>query len=134
MAPACDDEMMPSKRPPERSFQARVEGAAKGRAYVVLAFDPEKAWGPRARYHVRGTINGNAVRGALEQFGKGYFLPLGPAYRRDTGLNLGDLVTVMLMPEGCSEALMDMVTALRPSRSREVFDGCVSIGKTTAMD
>jgi hypothetical protein len=40
------------------------------------------------------------VRGALGQFGKGYLLPLGPAYRRDAGLSLVDLVTVMLMPEG----------------------------------
>jgi len=63
----------------ERSFRARLEGGEKGRVYLVLPFDPEKAWGPRARYHVRGTINGQKVRGALEQFSKGYFLPLGPA-------------------------------------------------------
>ena len=85
---------------PERSFQTRLEGAEKGRAYVVLPFDPVNTWGLRSRYHVRGTIDGLGVRGALEQFDKGYFLPLGPAYRRDAGLQLGDLVTVTLMPEG----------------------------------
>ena len=85
---------------PERSFQTRLEGAEKGRAYVVLPFDPVNTWGLRSRYHVRGTINGLGVRGALEQFDKGYFLPLGPVYRRDAGLQLGDLVTVTLMPEG----------------------------------
>ena len=63
--------MMQSKRTVERSFHARIEGTAKGRAYVVLSFNPEKEWGPRMRYHVRGTINGMTVRGALEQFGKG---------------------------------------------------------------
>jgi hypothetical protein len=126
---ACDDETMQSKRTAARSFQARIEGAAKGRAYVVLAFDPEKEWGPRARYHVRGTINSKTLRGPLEQFGKGYFLPLGPAYRRDAGLSLGDLVSVMLMPEGPQrEALAaDIVAALEaePEAAR-FFDGLAS--------
>jgi hypothetical protein len=29
---------------PERSFQTRLEGAEKGRAYVVLPFDPVNTW------------------------------------------------------------------------------------------
>ena len=66
--------------------------------YVVVPFDPEKAWGLRRRYHVTGTINGMTVRGALEQFSKGYFLPLGPAYRRAAALKPGDPVSVELMP------------------------------------
>jgi hypothetical protein len=120
---------MPSKQTAERSFQARIEGTAKGRAYVVLAFDPEKAWGPRPRYHVRGTINGMPVRGALEQFGKGYFLPLGPAYRRDASLTLGDPVTVMLMPEGPQrEALApDIAAALDAEpEAAKFFEGLAS--------
>ena len=66
------------------------------------------------------------MRGALEQFDKGYFLPLGPAYRRDAGLQLGDLVTVTLMPEGPqSKGLAaDIVAALEaePDAAR-FFDG-----------
>jgi hypothetical protein len=120
---------MQSKRTVERSFQARIEGTAKGRAYVVLSFNPEKEWGPRMRYHVRGTINGMTVRGALEQFGKGYFLPLGPAYRRDAGLTLGDLVTVMLTPEGPQRDALaaDIVAAIEaePEAAR-FFDGLAS--------
>jgi hypothetical protein len=118
--------VMPSKRTPERLFQATLEGSERGRVYVVLPFDPEKTWGLRPRYHVRGTINGMAVRGALEQFGKGYFLPLGPAYRSGAGLQLGDRVTVVLTPEGPqSEALApDIVAALHsePEAAR-FFDG-----------
>ena len=82
---AWDHVFMQSKHSAERSFKARLEGTEKGRMYVVLPFDPEKTWGVRARYHVRGAINGLAVRGALEQFSKGYFLPLGPAFRRGAG-------------------------------------------------
>jgi Bacteriocin-protection, YdeI or OmpD-Associated/Domain of unknown function (DUF1905) len=103
---------MPSKREPRQLFQARLEGAEKGRVYAVLPFDPERIWGSRPRYHVRGTINGVAVRGALVKFGRGYFLPLGHVYRRDAGLQLGDLVEVVLMPEGPqSEALAPDVSA-----------------------
>ena len=120
---------MQSKGAAEQSFQAKIEGTAKGRAYVVLPFDPEKVWGPRARHHVRGTINGMGVRGALEQFSQGYFLPLGPAYRRDAGLTLGDLVTVILTPEGPQrEALAaDIAAALEaePEAAR-FFDGLAS--------
>jgi len=117
---------MPSKRTPERSFAGRLEGSGKGRVYVVLPFDPEKAWGPRQRYHITGSINGARIRGALEQFAKGYFLPLGPAWRRSLGLGPGDSVTVTLAPEGPqSEALApDIVAALEaePDALR-FFDG-----------
>jgi hypothetical protein len=117
---------MPSKHNLERQFQARLEGSQKGRVYVVLPFDPEKIWGVRTRYHVRGTINGQRVRGALEQFGKGYFLPLGPAYRRGAGLELGDEVAVALTPEGPqSEALAaDIAAALAAEPdAAQFFDG-----------
>jgi hypothetical protein len=110
----------------ERSFKAKIEGTEKGRAYIVMPFDPAKAWGARERYHVRGTINGNTVRGPLEEFGRGYFLPLGPVYRRDNGLHVGDTVEVTLTPEGSrSEALAaDIAAALQgePEAAR-FFDG-----------
>jgi hypothetical protein len=127
---------MPPKRTEERSFQTTVEGSEKGRVYLVLPFDPAKAWGPKDRYHVRGTINGNKVRGPLEQFGRGYFLPLGPAYRRGTGLKPGDAVDVTLMPEGPqSDALApDIVDALaaEPEAAR-FFDGLASFYRKNYM-
>jgi hypothetical protein len=111
---------------PERSFEARVEGAGKGRVYVVLPFDPEQAWGFRERYHVRGTINGRGVRGALERFSRGYVLPLGPAYRRDAGLAVEDPVAVVLKPEGPQRESLapDIAAALEaePEAAR-FFDG-----------
>ena len=109
-----------------QSFAARLEGTEKGRVYIVLPFDPRKVWGGRERYHVRGSINGVRVRGPLELFGKGYFLPLGPAWRRDSGLQLGDPVTVVLEPEGPqSEALApDLVAALAAHPdAKQFFDG-----------
>jgi hypothetical protein len=61
------------------------------------------------RYDVSGTINGMKLRGRLEQSGRGYFLPLGPAWRRDTRLKPGDAVSVVLMEE-------------RPPRGNLAFD------------
>jgi hypothetical protein len=117
---------MQSKHQAAQSFQARLEGTEKGRVYVVLPFDPEQVWGVRERYHVRGTINGMGVRGALERFSKGYFLPLGPAYRRGAGLQPGDAVAVVLLPEGPqSEALaadISAALAAEPDAAR-FFDG-----------
>ena len=110
----------------ERSFQAKIEGSEKGRAFLVLPFDPEKVWGQRTRYHIRGTINGAPVRGPLEKFDRGYFLALGPAYRRDTGLQLGDTVTVTIEPEGPqSKALAsDIAAALAEEpEAAKSFDG-----------
>jgi hypothetical protein len=115
-----------SKRTGERSFQGKLEGTEKSRVYLVLPFDPEKVWGPRVRYHVRGTINGKTVRGALERFGKGYFLPLGPAYRCGADLHPGDVVAAALAPEGPqSETLAaDIAAALAAEPvAAEFFDG-----------
>ncbi|HLJ51317.1 MAG TPA: YdeI/OmpD-associated family protein [Bryobacteraceae bacterium] len=117
---------MGSKGNAERSFKAKLEGSEKGRAFVVLPFDPEKVWGRRPRYHIRGTVNGAPVRGPLEKFERGYFLALGPAYRRDSGLQLGDSVAVTLEPEGPQrEALAeDIVAALADEpEAAQFFDG-----------
>jgi len=117
---------MQPKHTLEQSFQASLEGDDKGRAYVVLPFDPRKAWGPRPRYHIRGSINGRTVRGALEQFGRGYLLPLGPTYRRDAGLQPGDVLNVVLMPEGPQRQSLagDIVAALDAEPdAAQFFDG-----------
>lgn len=93
-----------------------------GRVAVVLPFDPDAAWGAKARHHVTGTVGGCVVRGELERVdgagdeggadsgvgrgaadgaGRGGFvLILGPAWRRDNGLDAGAVVEVVVAPEG----------------------------------
>jgi hypothetical protein len=79
-----------------KRFRCTIEGSEKGRVFISLPFDPAEAWGTRVRYDVRGTINGMKVRNTLQEFGKGHFMPLGPAWRRDNGLRPGDVVDVVL--------------------------------------
>src|SRR5207244_1645740 len=96
---------------------------------IALPFDPADVWGPRPRYHIHGTINGCTVRGALEKFAKGYFLPLGPAYRRGAGLSLGDEVAVVLAAEGPQRENLapDIAAALDAEpEAGEFFDGLAS--------
>ncbi len=80
-------------------FQATLEGTEKRRVFVPLPFDPATRWGPRDHYYVAGTINGVKFRGRLDKSGKGYFLPLGPAWRQTAGVRPGDLVHVEIIDE-----------------------------------
>lgn len=91
----------------EQRFRASIEGSEKGRAYVVLPFDPAAVWGARSRYHVTGTINGRPFRGPVERSGVGFFLSLGPAWRRDNGLAPGNSLAIALRPEGPQADALD---------------------------
>jgi hypothetical protein len=77
-----------------------VLAVEKSRVFVPLPFDPEEVWGRRERLHVTGTVNGIRVRGVIERFGPKDGVVLGPVWRRDCGLDVGDRVSVTLMPEG----------------------------------
>ena len=91
--------------------------------YIKLPFDPNEAWGDKARHHVRGTINGVAVRGPLTSDGEGYRLSMGPAWLRDSGFKVGDLVNVELSPEGPQLDSMpeDITAALQANEQARVF-------------
>jgi hypothetical protein len=128
-APAWEDISVSLVHDGQRSFRAKVEGLEKGRTYIVLPFEPADVWGARPRYHVTGAINGRPVRGALEPFGRGYFLALGPAYRRGAGLEVGDPVTVVLAAEGPQrkDLAADIVEALHAEpEAAKFFDGLAS--------
>ena len=91
--------------------------------FVVLPFSPRDVWGPRPRYHVVGTIDSCAVRGCLGAQGTAYFLRLGAAWVRDSGIEPGANVTVSLAPEGPQEDNMspDVVQALAKNKAAKTF-------------
>ena len=50
--------------------------------------------------HVHGTVNGMRFRGPVDRFDDDLGVVLGPAWRRDCGLAAGDVIDVVVEPEG----------------------------------
>jgi hypothetical protein len=84
----------------EQRYTAVVTTGAKKRVMVPVPFDPDDAWGPKPEHHVAGSVNGMGVRAVLEPLDDGLGFVLGPAWRRDCGVAVGDTVEVELHPEG----------------------------------
>jgi excinuclease ABC subunit A len=106
---------------PPQTFKAVITLSGT-RAIITVPFDPNKVWGNRERHYGSGTIDGHPYRGMLEPAGIGFFLSLGPAWRRDNGLEAGARVEVVLYPDGLqisdlspdiSQALQSEPEALR---------------------
>jgi bacteriocin resistance YdeI/OmpD-like protein len=84
---------------PQR-FTVTVADGGRGRLLIVVPFDPNQTWSVKPRHHITGTVNGMGVRGVLELRSEGYGFTLGPAWMRDCGVDVGDTVPVVLVPEG----------------------------------
>jgi hypothetical protein len=93
------------------------------RTSIAVPFNPNEVWGVKQRHHITGTVNGCKVRGSLGSDGSQYFLPIGAAWRRDNGVEVGAEVEVVLAPEGPqTDALApDMVTALEREPDARAF-------------
>ena len=103
-------------------FKATVVRSGS-RTYIALPFDPNEVWGVKQRHHIRGSVNGCGVRGSLGSDGNHYFLLLGAAWRRDTGVETGAEVEVVLAPEGPQTATLapDILAALEGDTQARAF-------------
>lgn len=70
------------------------------RGWIEVPFDPDAIWGVKERHHITGHAGPCGVRGALAREEGAWRLYLGPVWRRDAGVRPGDVLNVMLMPEG----------------------------------
>ena len=94
--------------------------------FVVIPFSPREVWGAKPRYYVMGTINGISVRGTLGASGQDYFLRLGAAWMRDSGIEPGANIFVRLSLEGPQEdnIASDIAKALSENiNAKTFFDG-----------
>src|SRR5439155_9695215 len=93
------------------------------RTYIAIPFNPNEVWSVKQRHHVSGSINGCGVRGSLGSDGSQYFLPLGAAWRRDSGVEAGAEVEVVLAPEGpqADTLAADVVAALESEPQARAF-------------
>jgi hypothetical protein len=108
-----------------QSFRAKVQEGPGSKVYIPLPFDPSAVWGQKTRHHITGTINGHNFRGPIENHGGGFALAPGPAWRRDSGIGLGDDVIVVLRPEGPQpDALTEDLTQALDAEpaARDFFD------------
>ena len=122
---------MPNLRDPQRverlarsrRFTATVGDAGRGRAVILLTFDPDAAWGAKRQHHVRGTVAGKKVRGPLRLTPDGWALILGAAWLRDNPLPETGTVDVVLEPEGPQNADLapDLAAAFESSPQAAAF-------------
>jgi hypothetical protein len=102
-------------------FDTVVVSEGRGRVLVPIPFDPDQLWGAKPRHHVAGTVNGVRVRAVIEVVDDGLGFILGPAWRRDCGIEAGERVTVHIAPEGPQrdELPADLAEALDANPLRE---------------
>ena len=106
-----------------QQFRAVVAAGLEGRAVITVPFDPDEIWGAKASHPVGGTIDGRQVRGRLSPDGSGWMLTVTPMWLRDTGVAIGDDVTVELVPEGPQRGDLadDIAAALAANPAASAF-------------
>jgi hypothetical protein len=107
----------------EQRFRAVVTMGPRGRAVITVPFDPDETWGAKAQHPVGGTLGGRQVRGTLSPGADGWELTVSPMWLRDTGVAIGDDVTVKLVPEGPQRADLadDIAAALAANPAAGAF-------------
>jgi hypothetical protein len=110
-------------RAAEQRFSATASVDRQGRTHVPVPFEPDEVWGAKPRHHVTGSIAGQGLRGVLEQADGGRVLVLGPAWSRGCGPADGQVVEVVLAPEGPQRGNLapDIAAALDASPEAGAF-------------
>jgi hypothetical protein len=106
-----------------RRFSTVVAAGPHGDGVIVLAFDPDEAWGVKAVHHVNGTVGVRRVRLRLSPGDEGWAFTLSAARMLEMGLAVGDEVAVELAPEGPQRADLadDIAAALAANPAAAAF-------------
>ena len=80
-------------------FASRITKSS-GKTIIPIPFNPHEIWGAKQRHHITGSVNGYKYRGPISEKKGKFFLSLGEAWCRDSGLSVGMQVDVTLAPEG----------------------------------
>jgi hypothetical protein len=112
----------------QRRFEAEIEEARGGGAFVAVPFSVEEAFGKRGQLRVKGTIDGHSFKSSIAPMGGGaHLLGLHKATRDAIGKSIGDTVTVAIEPdleERTVEVPDDFRRALTKNRKAlQTFDG-----------
>jgi bacteriocin resistance YdeI/OmpD-like protein/uncharacterized protein DUF1905 len=106
-----------------RRFSVTIAADPRGHALIVIPFDPDEAWGAKARHHVTGTVNGRRVRLTIAPADSGWAFSLNPSRMGDAAIEVGSEVIVELAPEGPQRADLaaDIAAALEASPAAGAF-------------
>ena len=106
-----------------RVYTTKLEPLRGNKARVPVPFDPNEAWGTKGEHHVGGTIAGMRVRGSIGKGDAGWSFSLGPAWLRDCSVGPGDVVEVVVSPEGPQRSDLgpDLSTALEANPAAGAF-------------
>ncbi len=104
-------------------FSVCITADPRGHAVVTVPFDPDEAWGVKARHHVTGTVNGCRVRVTLSPGDTGWAFTLNPARMHGTGVTIGSDAIVELAPEGPQrgDLATDIAAALAANPAAAAF-------------
>jgi Bacteriocin-protection, YdeI or OmpD-Associated len=111
-------------------FGALITSDSQGRAVIAVPFDPDVTWGAKANHPVGGTIEPAAgtscnrrLRGRLTLDAGQWVFTINPMWMRDTGVEVGDKVSVELEPEGPQRGDLadDIASALAASPAAAAF-------------
>jgi hypothetical protein len=107
-------------------FDARIEEARGGGAFVVIPFDVQKEFGTKGRVAIVATFDGMPYRGSLAPMGGRHVLGIAKAIREATGKNIGSRVHVTLehdAEERTVEVPDDLRKALKTNaKARAAFE------------
>jgi hypothetical protein len=78
-------------------FQARIEPAGGGGAYVFFPFDTQQEFGTRSKVPIQARIAGIPYTGSLTPYGQPqHILHISKAIRQQSGKDIGDTIEVEL--------------------------------------
>jgi Bacteriocin-protection, YdeI or OmpD-Associated len=111
-------------------FGAHVTSDSGGAPAIAVPFDPDEIWGAKAYHLVGGRIEPVAgaacnrrLRGRITPDGDRWVFVLNPRWMQETGVAVGDEVTVELAPEGPQrgELADDLADALAANPAAAAF-------------
>jgi hypothetical protein len=103
-------------------FRATTVLAPTG-VLVMIPFNPDDVWTPKASHAVTGTMNGHPVRATLNRSTDGWALTVSPMWARDCEIASGMVIEVDIAPEGPQRAELapDVAAALQANAPAAAF-------------
>ena len=81
-------------------FQATIQSARGGGAYILFPYDTQQEFATKAKISIQARIAGIPYRGSLMPYGMPqHMMPILKAIRQQSGKDIGDTIEVELWPD-----------------------------------